>query len=399
MASGWLNSSEPSRPPDVRVQVADRQPSEFYLPASHPPSSSSRANPTTYIDRTHSKTHVHTPSLFDVGILKDTLAPSLALHSSLAVIAYGAARYTQRVEAKDWLWPSAQVANAWWSAVGRRIASGLSVSSAFSRLSWHERLLLSGVTLWGGRLFYRIASRSIKRGADDARYEEAKKEEGFWNSALWKVFLPEALIQMVISLPFTAPFRHEGAVMNGYHPAVQMLAVGVFSAGFAMETLADYQLDQYKAEGGQGILREGVWSIVRNPKYVSTCIRPSPPSPHISMMHKCLTSPSYLGDTLIHTSFILLLYGSDMLAPIELLGPIANYAFLRYFGGAPQKEQHQTRRYSASNPDKFAELEKFRAEKNSFWPGVEELKNQWLWTVVGIGGLGVVVEEGLRMLH
>jgi steroid 5-alpha reductase family enzyme len=54
--------------------------------------------------------------------------------------------------------------------------------------------------------------------------------------------------------------------MTGYHPYIQMFAVGLFSAGLAMETLADYQLDQYKSEGGKGIMREGVWSIVRNPK-------------------------------------------------------------------------------------------------------------------------------------
>lgn len=268
MASGWFSTSksEPARPPDVRVQIADNKPHDYYLPSSSPAASSS-TNATTYIDRTHSKTHVHSPSLFDVGILKDTLVPSLTLHSGLAVIAYAAARYTQRVEAKDWLWPSGQVVNAWWSAIGRRLAAGLTVSQAFNRLSWHERVMLTGVTLWGGRLFYRVARRSFARGEDDPRYEEAKKEEGFWNSALFKVFIPEAFFQMLISLPFTAPFRHEGAVMMGYHPFIQMFAVGLFSTGLALETLADYQLDQYKAEGGRGILREGVWSIVRNPKY------------------------------------------------------------------------------------------------------------------------------------
>jgi steroid 5-alpha reductase family enzyme len=112
-----------------------------------------------------------------------------------------------------------------------------------------------------------------------------------------------------------------------------------------------------------------------------------------------LTHPSYLGDSLVHISFIVMLYGSDMLAPVELLGPIANYAFLRYFGGDAQKEKSQTRRYSASHPEKFAELEQFREDKNSFWPRVEELKNRWLWRVMGIGAAGVLVEEGLRMLH
>jgi hypothetical protein len=112
-----------------------------------------------------------------------------------------------------------------------------------------------------------------------------------------------------------------------------------------------------------------------------------------------MTYLSYLGDTLVHISFIVMLYGSDMLAPIELLGPIANYGFLRWVGGDAKKEKHQERRYSASHPEKFAELEKFRDDKNAFWPRTEELSNKWLWTVLGIGGLGIVVEESLRLLH
>ncbi|KAL1798687.1 hypothetical protein ACET3X_002724 [Alternaria dauci] len=380
MASRWFSSSssDPTRPPDVRVQIAEETPHGLYLQPSSNGSRSATIRPvvpksSSYVDTTHSKTHIHNASLFDIGILKDTLVPSLTLHSGLALIAYGAARYTNRVEAKDWLWPSGQVVNAWWSAVGRRLAQGYTVSQAFNRLSWHERVILTGVTLWGGRLFYRIARRSIQRGEDDPRYAEVKEEEGFWNSALFKVFVPEAFFQMLISLPFTAPFRHEGAVMTGYHPLVQMFAVGLFSSGLALETLADYQLDQFKAEGNKGIMREGVWSIVRN--------------------------PNYLGDALVHISFIVMLYGSDMLAPIELLGPAANYAFLRFFGGDAEKEKHQERRYSASQPDKLRELEKFRADKNAFWPSVDELSNKWLWTVLGVGGLGIAVEQTLRALH
>jgi hypothetical protein len=124
--------------------------------------------------------------------------------------------------------------------------------------------------------------------------------------------------------------------------------------------------------------------------------------PFLTLLCSQLTDPpisSYLGDALVHLSFITLLYGSDMLAPIELLGPLANYAFLRFFGGDKQKEEHQTRRYSASYPDKMAELERFREEKNAFWPQTKEFANKWLWTVVGLGGLGVAVEEALRTFH
>ena len=165
------------------------------------------------------------------------------------------------------LGPAGQVINAWWSAVGRRVYDGMPLSVALSRLSWIERLLLTGVSAWGGRLLFRIASRSIKRGKDDPRYEDQKQDEDYWNKALFTTFLPEAIFQVIISLPFTAPFRHHGAAsMTGYHPWIQMAAVGIFSAGLAMETIADVQLDAHKAEGKPGLMQEGVWSIVRHPK-------------------------------------------------------------------------------------------------------------------------------------
>ena len=123
------------------------------------------------------------------------------------------------------------------------------------------------MTLWGGRTFYRIATRSIKRGKDDPRYDAVKKEDGFWTNSLFTQYLPEAAFQTVISLPFTAPFRHQGAVLTGYHPVGQAAAVALFSSGFALEAVADYQLDQHKKAIGEGeLLREGVWSLVRHPK-------------------------------------------------------------------------------------------------------------------------------------
>ncbi|KAI0128990.1 hypothetical protein BJ170DRAFT_356224 [Xylariales sp. AK1849] len=327
----------------------------------------------------HSVPHFGQPwhrEFFDVGIFKDTILPSLSLHSSLALIAYGVGRATNSVEAKDWLWPTAPIANAWWSAVGRKVKRGLTLGQALSLLSRPERLLLTGVTLWGGRLLYRISSRSIARrqsrkGTDDPRYDELKKDPGFWNTALFTVFLPEALVQTVITLPFTAPFHHQGKVLTGYHPLVQGLAVGLFSAGLALEILADSQLDAYKetVHDETAVCKSGVWSLVRH--------------------------PNYLGDALVHFSFPLLLYGSDLLAPIEILGSIANYLFLRYVGGDKQTEAHQERRYSASNLEKHADFQKFKESHNSVWPKADVLKNQWLWIVVGTGAAGAVLEQGL----
>lgn len=105
---------------------------------------------------------------------------------------------------------------------------------------------------------------------------------------------------------------------------------------------------------------------------------------------------SYLGDALIHFSFPILLYASDMLAPIELIGPIANYLYLRYLGGDKVTEHHQERRYSVALPDKAADLEQYRSEKNSFWPRFEELQNEYLWITVGAGAAVALVEQAIH---
>lgn len=139
-----------------------------------------------------------------IGILRDTLLPSLGLHSGLSIAAYAASRVANRVDGKDWLWPVAPVANAWWSAVGTRVVyDGVSVGSALSTLVYPDKVLLGGITAWGARLFYQVASRSAKSKSDDGRYLAEKKEPGFWNRAFFKYFLPEAVVQAVISLPFT----------------------------------------------------------------------------------------------------------------------------------------------------------------------------------------------------
>jgi steroid 5-alpha reductase family enzyme len=46
------------------------------------------------------------------------------------------------------------------------------------------------------------------------------------------------------------------------------VAVGLFCAGFALEVLADWQLEEFKRGGGEGemMCREGVWGVVRYPE-------------------------------------------------------------------------------------------------------------------------------------
>ena len=101
---------------------------------------------------------------------------------------------------------------------------------------------------------------------------------------------------------------------------------------------------------------------------------------------------SYLGDALVHLSFPLMLYSSDMLAGIELLGPIANYLYLRFVGGDKENEYSQARRYSTENVSKKVDFDRYRREENSFWPDSRQIKNKWTWIVLGCGAAGAVLE-------
>ncbi|KAJ5033862.1 hypothetical protein NUH16_005280 [Penicillium rubens] len=225
--------------------------------------------------------------------------------------------------------------------------------------------------MWGARLFARIACRSLSRGTDDARYEEVKKEPGFWKRAFLKMFLPEAAVLSVISLPFTVPFTMRDAmprIGDDLVDVVRALGVGLFGVGFAMEVMADTQLALHRQERAD-LCRHGVWSLVRH--------------------------PNYLGDTLVHCSFALLNMAGPF-NPVVILGPLANYLFLRFVGGDKQTEASQEERYKSQDPHKHEQLQQWQREKNSFWPGLRDLVNPWALAVAGCGFIGVVIEEGFR---
>jgi steroid 5-alpha reductase family enzyme len=316
------------------------------------------------------------PSTSFVGLLQSAVLPSFQLHGGLALVGYGVSRALNRVDGKDWLWPTSIITNAWWSAIGSRVLNtGISTGDAWSILTYQQKLLLGGSTAWGLHLLYRVARKSIERGHDDRRYAAQKSEEGFWNKSLATLWLPEAAIQTLISLPFTLPFRAplDSLVASpafGQSGLVHSLAVFLFTAGFTLEVLADSQLASHKKTSPKTLNREGVWSIVRH--------------------------PNYLGDALIHASFPLLLLGGGLMHPLVLLAPAVNYFFLRFIGGDAQNEAYQEEHYAQEEPAKAQQLTQYKAEKNSFWPRVDEIKNKWSWVVLAVGAGGALLEQTFR---
>lgn len=201
---------------------------------------------------------------------REIIVPSLGLHTGLSAITYALARTTGRLEGKDYLWPSGLVLNAWYHAVFRHLGPAVSFSTGLKRLDGTQRLVLGGVTIWGGRLFYRIVKRSIQRGRDDPRYDDYKTPSS-WTTAFFSKFLPEAVVQTIIGLSWSIPLNGALAsqavgAQREYAGILHASAIGLYTVGLSMEVLADWQLERNK--GKNELQRSGVWSIVRHPKYV-----------------------------------------------------------------------------------------------------------------------------------
>jgi steroid 5-alpha reductase family enzyme len=109
-----------------------------------------------------------------------------------------------------------------------------------------------------------------------------------------------------------------------------------------------------------------------------------------------LTSSSYLGDALVHSAFPILLFAHNLFNPLLLLGPLANYVFLRYVGGDKENEASQEERYAMTDPAKLGQFHQYQVDKNAFWPKPAELVNKWVWICAAAGGAVVAVERVVR---
>jgi hypothetical protein len=85
-----------------------------------------------------------------------------------------------------------------------------------------------------------------------------------------------------------------------------------------------------------------------------------------------------------------------MLAPVALLGPLANYLFLRCVGGDKQTEESQAKRYSAEDVTKKVDFDRYRHERNAFWPDASQVHNRWAWAIVGCGVAGALADRAIR---
>jgi steroid 5-alpha reductase family enzyme len=171
----------------------------------------------------------------------------------VAVITWMWSLYKRDVSIVDSLWPLLFLL--------------LGGSNAISRGSVGPRaiLMLGMLTIWALRLSIYITWRNWGHG-EDRRYQaiRARNQPNFALKSLYLIFILQALLAWVISLPL------QGAIMSeGPLGPLDVLGIALWLVGFAFEAGGDWQLARFKSNpANQGrVMDRGFWRFTRHPNY------------------------------------------------------------------------------------------------------------------------------------
>lgn len=132
---------------------------------------------------------------------------------------------------------------------------------------WLPRRLLVAllVAAWGVRLAIHIGRRNLGKD-EDVRYARWREEHGAsWPlRSLFTVFGLQGLLAVVIALPV---LRAQSAPVPAHVTWLDVAGLLVWAVGFAIEMVADAQLDAFKREGSGGVMSRGLWRYSRHPNY------------------------------------------------------------------------------------------------------------------------------------
>jgi len=133
---------------------------------------------------------------------------------------------------------------------------------------WDARTLLALalVSIWGLRLSVFITWRNWGHG-EDARYAamRARRPDTFTRRSLVTVFLLQAVLSWLVSVPLLAATAVEGGDLG----VLDALAVLVWTVGFVFEAGGDQQLARFLADpANRGkVMDRGLWRYTRHPNY------------------------------------------------------------------------------------------------------------------------------------
>lgn len=126
-------------------------------------------------------------------------------------------------------------------------------------------LVILLVGLWALRLSIYITWRNHGQ-PEDYRYQEIREnnEPGFRYKSLYIVFILQAVLAWIISLPLAAAIGSQSAI-----GLLDYAGVALFVVGFIFEALGDLQLSRFRSnpDNAGKVLDQGLWRFTRHPNY------------------------------------------------------------------------------------------------------------------------------------
>jgi steroid 5-alpha reductase family enzyme len=131
-------------------------------------------------------------------------------------------------------------------------------------------LMTTLIGVWAVRLAVFVTARNWGHG-EDRRYQaiRARNQPNFALKSLWLVFLLQAVLAWIVSLPVLA------ATGGGVWTTWDSLGLAIAAAGLACEAVADAQLAGFRRQPGSGdrVMDRGLWRYSRHPNYFGeTCL-------------------------------------------------------------------------------------------------------------------------------
>jgi steroid 5-alpha reductase family enzyme len=136
---------------------------------------------------------------------------------------------------------------------------------------WSTQTLVSVLVLaWGLRLSLHIYARWNKSQHEDGRYQDmrktyASKTGGVASNMYGRVFIVQALLAVVVSLPVIVINSSPSAMPNW----IVAVGVAVWVVGFYFEAVGDRQLRSHleKPANKGKLMTSGLWKYTRHPNY------------------------------------------------------------------------------------------------------------------------------------
>lgn len=162
----------------------------------------------------------------------------------------------------------ASIVDSAWGPAFAMVALSGAVLGVGSDRAWYT---LGLVCVWGLRLGLHIFLRNHGRG-EDRRYRAMRAAAGdrFWWSSLFTVYLLQAAIAWVVSLPVQAIAWSKGSPFG----VLDLVGAALVLIGVAFETVADAQLARFGREPSNRdrVMDRGLWGWSRHPNYFGDAV-------------------------------------------------------------------------------------------------------------------------------